>query len=212
MLRVVFMGIQGSGKGTQAKMASQKAGTKHINIGAKLRWHIEHMTDLGKEIKELVDGGNFVSDEIVYRIIDEEIETHGFILDGFPRNLKQAEYLLNHYKIDHVILLELADEIAEQRMLARRLCSKCGKDYNLLYNPPVKENICDICGGELSRRKDDYPTEIESRLHTFHEKTDVVVELFDKKGMVERIDATLSPEKIHEKVMKILEKGPRKNK
>jgi adenylate kinase len=206
MIHAVFMGIQGSGKGTQAGLIAERYGLTHINVGDRFRWHIKNNSPLGLEARRYVENGLLVPDSIVFSIIEEEMAKadKGYILDGFPRNLAQTEYLLEHYGVDKAILFHLDDETAITRLEARRACSQCKTDYNLLFKKPVREGVCDKCGGELTQRVDDRRDAIEQRLREFHDQTDPVIELFRQRGLLETIPAEQPIETIHGRVVERL--------
>ena len=151
MRKFVIMGVQGCGKGTQAKLLADGFDLVHISVGDMFRWQIQKHTKLGARIKRSVAGGHLVSDdivaEIVHRRLDEHDWNYGFILDGFPRNATQAEFFLERFDIDAVIHVVVPDEVVLQRVMARRLCQQCGLDYNLIYHRPELANRCDVCGG-----------------------------------------------------------------
>jgi adenylate kinase len=144
--------------------------------------------------------GELVDDELVESIVQDRLRTHdwnyGFIIDGFPRNARQAEFFLESYDIDAVILLELPDSEVSRRVLSRRVCSSCGLDYNLLGNRPEKPDTCDTCGGRLVARADDNPEALAARLRDYHSKTKPIIELFERKEFVAKVDATLSIEAV----------------
>ena len=204
-MKVILIGIQGSGKGTQASILSSKYGFQHINVGEIFRNNIKNETEIGKKIKKYVNSGKLVPDDIVIQMVKEELDKYeNFVLDGFPRNINQAEFLMKNVKIDKVINLILPDEVSKKRLLARRVCEKCKADYNLIYKPPKKEGICDICGGKLVRRKDDTEEAIQKRLDAFHKETAPVVDYFRKKGLVVDIDANKGIEEIEREIIKNL--------
>ena len=194
--KYVIMGIQGSGKGTQAKLMAVDFSLTHISVGDIFRWHVEQHTKIGAQVKRIMAVGELVEDELVESIVRERLEGHdwnfGFVVDGFPRNIRQAEFFLESYDIDGVILLEMPDEMVAERVLARRICSNCGLDYNLLGNRPARPGVCDACGGRLEPRADDTPEALTARLRDYHEKTQPILELFERKEFVARIDATHS--------------------
>jgi adenylate kinase len=205
-MNLIIMGIQGCGKGTQAALISEKFGLAHINIGNSFRKNIVNKTQLGMEAKAYIDKGELVPDKYVYGILDDAIQqaVNGFILDGFPRNMKQLEHLLAKHKIDKVILLDLPVEIAIKRISARRNCVQCKKDYNLLFSPPAKEGICDNCGGEIVQRADDNEATVANRLDKFHQETAKVIENYRDLGLLNTIDANQSVEEIFQEIVETL--------
>jgi len=194
MRKYVIMGVQGSGKGTQAAMLAERYDLVHISVGDIFRWHIQSHTKLGAEVKRVVDAGELVGDDLVESVVQERLQLHdwnyGFIVDGFPRNAVQAEFFLESYDIDGVINLDMPDSEVERRVLSRRLCSGCGLDYNLIASRPQVEDVCDVCRGTLVRRPDDNPEALATRLRDYHEKTQPVIDLFEHKEFVAHIDAT----------------------
>jgi adenylate kinase len=196
------MGIQGSGKGTQAKMMAEDLDLEHMSVGDIFRWNVQHHTKLGAQVKRIVASGRLVGDDLVESVVQERLTNHdwnyGFIVDGFPRNARQAEFFLESYDIDGVINLDLPDEEVHRRVLSRRLCSQCGLDYNLMAHRPQIEDTCDVCGGKLVSRDDDNPEALAVRLREYHEKTKPVIEIFQRKEYVATIDATNSKEKVQE--------------
>ena len=208
MLNVVLMGIQGSGKGTQARMLSKSHSLVHINIGATFRANIREKTELGNKIKEFIDAGKLVPDDIVFEVINDVFhkDCKGFILDGFPRNTKQAEYLTEHYHIDRLFFFKLKVEEAVKRLNSRRICPKCRSDYNLLSKPPIKNGICDKCGSELVIRHDDNVEAIKKRLDLFDRKTRPLLKYFREKNNLVIIDASQTPEEVHKIIVDNLPK------
>src|SRR3990170_6487044 len=157
MRKYIIMGVQGCGKGTQAKLLKDDYGLIHISVGDIFRWNIQSHTKLAARIKRVMAEGKLVTDELVEEIVRRRLDEHdwnyGFILDGFPRNRRQAEFFLESYDIDAVILMDVPDQILLERILARRLCAQCGLDYNLMFHRPGKDGTCDVCGGRLVRRE-----------------------------------------------------------
>jgi adenylate kinase len=188
------MGVQGSGKGTQAKLLAERLELEHISVGDIFRWNVQHHTKLGAQVRRSVAAGELVSDDLVAAAVQRRLDEHdwnfGFIIDGFPRNRPQARFFLETYDLDAVILLEVPDQLVKQRILSRRLCSGCGVDYNLIFHRPAAAGICDVCGGRLVARADDTPEAVQGRLRDFHEKTRPVLELFRAKEFVMAVDAT----------------------
>jgi adenylate kinase len=193
MRKYVIMGVQGSGKGTQGAMLAAGFDMVHIAVGDIFRWHVQNHTKLGAQVRRIIAAGELVGDDLVERVVRERLEQHdwnyGFIVDGFPRNRRQAEFFVESYDIDSVIYLDLPDSEVRRRVLARRLCSRCGIDYNLIAHRPKVEGRCDVCGGELVSREDDTEQALAARLRDFHEKTNPVLDLFRVKEVVVTVDA-----------------------
>lgn len=204
MKKYIIMGPQGSGKGTQSKLLADAIDLIHISVGDIFRWHVQHRTKLGARVRRIVDTGQLVPDDIVEEVVKDRLAMHdwnfGFILDGFPRNRPQAEFFLESYDIDAVILLDVPDEVVFQRVLSRRLCSLCGLDYNLIYHRPEVADTCDVCGGQLVPRSDDSPDSVRQRLQTYHEHTDPIVELFKRKELVIVVDAHQPADDVHAEI------------
>ena len=196
MRKFIIMGVQGCGKGTQAKLMAKDFDLTHICVGDIFRWHLQSHTKLGARIGRFTAAGELVPDEIVEEIVRGRLDQHdwnfGFILDGFPRNRRQAEFFLESYDIDAVIHLDLPDQIVMQRVLNRRLCGTCGLDYNLIFHRPQVADVCDVCGGQLVARADDTPEALKSRLRDYHGKTAPILDLFSHKELVVSVDATQS--------------------
>jgi adenylate kinase len=200
MRKFIIMGIQGSGKGTQAKLLADDLDLEHISVGDIFRWNVQHHTKIGAQVKRIMASGYLVGDDLVESVVRERLSSHdwnfGFIVDGFPRNARQAEFFLESYDIDGVINLHLPDEEVHRRVLARRLCSQCGLDYNLIAHRPRDENTCDVCHGVLVARADDNPEALAVRLSEYHEQTRPLIEIFQRKEYVATVDATLSVEEV----------------
>jgi adenylate kinase len=204
MRKYVIMGVQGSGKGTQSRMLAEGYDLVHISVGDIFRWNIARHTKLGAQVKRIVAGGHLVGDGLVGSVVRERLERHdwnyGFIVDGFPRNGTQAEFFLESYDIDGVIYLDLPDSEVHRRVLARRLCSRCGLDYNLIAHHPNEEDTCDVCGGRLVSRDDDTPEALAVRLRDYHEKTRPVLDIFRRKEYVVTVDAARSAEQVQAEI------------
>ena len=194
MYKYVIMGSQGCGKGTQAKMLSKDFNLVHMSVGDIFRWHIQSHTKLAAKIGRSTAAGELVSDDIVEEIVRGRLDQHdwnfGFILDGFPRNRRQAEFFLESYDIDAVIHIELADQVVRDRVLNRRLCGRCGLDYNLIFHRPANPEICDVCGGTLTSRADDNPDAVDNRLRDYHSKTRPILDLFSRKELIVNVDGS----------------------
>ena len=200
MRKYVIMGIQGSGKGTQAKMLAADLDLVHISVGDIFRWNVQNHTKLGAQVRRTMAAGELVGDDLVESVVRDRLTQHdwnfGFIIDGFPRNRRQAEFFLESYDIDGVVHLDLPDEEVRRRVLARRLCSGCGLDYNLIASRPAVPDTCDVCGGTLVAREDDTPEALEVRIREYHQRTKPVLDLFRRKEFVVTVDATRSPAEI----------------
>ena len=190
------MGVQGSGKGTQAKLLADGLDLVHISVGDLFRWHIQSHTKLGAQVRRIVNEGRLVDDDLVEDAVQVRLADHdwnfGFIIDGFPRNSRQAEFFLESYDIDGVINLDLPDSEVKRRVLARRYCEQCGLDYNLIASRPASPDVCDVCGGRLVARDDDTPEALAVRIRAYREDTAPVLRIFDRKEYVATIDATES--------------------
>jgi adenylate kinase len=194
MRKYVIMGVQGSGKGTQAKLLCDDLDLVHISVGDIFRWNVQQHTKLGAQVRRIVASGELVGDDLVESVVRRRLDEHdwnyGFVVDGFPRNARQAEFFLESYDIDGVVHLDLPDSEVRRRVLARRLCSRCGLDYNLIAHRPQEPDRCDVCGGELVARTDDTEVALEVRLRDYHDKTRPVLEIFKRKEFVVTVDAT----------------------
>jgi adenylate kinase len=192
--KYIIMGVQGCGKGTQAKMLAGSYDLVHISVGDIFRWHIQSHTKLAARIRRIMAAGELVPDDIVEEVIKDRLDTHdwnyGFILDGFPRNHHQAEFFLESYNIDAVLQIDVPDQTVLDRIMNRRLCSKCGVDYNLMFHRPVSPDTCDVCGGQLVARADDNKEAVQARLADYHNKTAPILELFRKKDLIVAVDGT----------------------
>ena len=204
MHKYIIMGAQGCGKGTQSQLLAKTYELVHISVGDILRWHIQSRTKLGARVRRLVKEGALVPDDAVEKIVRHRLEEHdwnyGFILDGFPRNRPQAEFFLEGYDVDAVIYLEVPYDVVLRRLLSRRLCSRCGLDYNLIYHRPAVAGVCDVCGGELIQRGDDTEKAVAARLSSFYETTEPILELFRQKELVISVDGSKPSEVVHEAI------------
>jgi adenylate kinase len=193
MRKYVIMGVQGSGKGTQAGLLAADYDLTHISVGDIFRWHVQQHTKIGAQVRRVMAAGQLVGDDLVESVVRERLAWHdwnyGFVVDGFPRNRRQAEFFLESYDIDAVIHLDLPDSEVRRRVLARRLCSRCGLDYNLIAHRPKVEGQCDVCAGELVSREDDTEEALAARLADYHAKTDPALDLFRRKEYVVTVDA-----------------------
>jgi adenylate kinase len=208
MRKYVIMGVQGSGKGTQAELLCKDLGLVHISVGDIFRWHVQRHTKIGAQVRRTMNAGELVGDDMVESVVRERLDQHdwnfGFVIDGFPRNGRQAEFFMESYDIDGVIHLELPDDEVRRRVLSRRLCPHCGMDYNLIADRPEVDGRCDICGTELITRADDTPEALAARLRDYHEKTRPVLELFGRKEVVHDIDARPAADEVQMSIRKTL--------
>lgn len=204
MHKYVIMGIQGCGKGTQAKMLVKDYKLVHISVGDIFRWHIQSHTKLAARIGRATAAGELVSDDIVEEIVQERLHQHdwnfGFILDGFPRNRRQAEFFLESYDINAVIHIDVPDQVVLDRVMNRRLCSKCGLDYNLIFHRPANPEVCDVCGGALLTRTDDNPEAVLARLRDYHTKTRPILDLFSRKELIVSVDGAKSSSQVQSEI------------
>ncbi len=214
-MNLILLGPPGGGKGTQAKRIVEKYGIPQISTGDMFREAVAKGTELGKKAKEYMDRGELVPDEIVIGIVKERLAQpdceKGFILDGFPRTLKQAEALDDileemNKKIDAVININVPDEEIIKRIVYRRTCKNCGAVYNLIYSPPKEDNKCDKCGGELYQRDDDKEETVRERLRVYKEQTQPLIDYYKKKGVLYEVDGTKSIDEVWKEIENILEK------
>ena len=192
-MKLILLGAPGAGKGTQAERIAERFGIPTISTGERLRAAIKDGTELGLKAKSFMDSGALVPDEVVIGIIKEYLSSekckNGFILDGFPRSIPQAQALdTMGVEIDVVLSIEVADEKIVERMSGRRVCPTCGATHHILYNPPAKDGICDKCGAELQIRKDDAPETVLSRLETYHSITEPLKEFYSNKGILVTVE------------------------
>ena len=208
MRKFVIMGVQGSGKGTQSELLCTDLDMVHISVGDLFRWHVQNHTKLGAQVRRVMNFGELVGDDMVESVVRERLDQHdwnfGFVIDGFPRNGRQAEFFMESYDIDGVIHLELPEDEVRRRVLSRRLCPNCGMDYNLIADRPQTEGCCDICGHELITRSDDTPEALDARLRDYNEKTRPVLERFRRKEFVHDIDARPAVDEVQQMIRKAL--------
>ena len=212
-MKIVMLGAPGAGKGTQAKMIAEKYSIPHVSTGDIFRANIKNGTELGKEAKSYMDKGELVPDELTVRILLDRVAQadckNGYVLDGFPRTIPQAEVLDAELtkmgdKIDFAINVEVPDENIIKRMSGRRACLKCGATYHIVHIPPVKEGICDKCGSELVLRDDDKEETVKNRLSVYHEQTQPLIDFYDKKGVLKEVDGTVDSKDVFAAITAIL--------
>jgi adenylate kinase len=210
---LVFLGPPGAGKGTQAKLLSQRMGFLHLSTGDLLREAVKNQTPLGKRAKEYMDRGELVPDELMVQLIEETMPKDGnVILDGFPRTVNQAlalEEMLKGKgeKISKVLFFDVPDEVIIDRLSGRRVCSKCGAVYHVKYNPPKVEGMCDLCGGSLVQRDDDREEVVKKRLEVYRKQTQPLIEFYQDRGIIYRLDAEKGVEELFEEVKGLVRDG-----
>ena len=192
-MNLILLGAPGAGKGTQAEILVEKLGIPAISTGNMLREAMANGTPVGKQAKHYMDNGLLVPDEVILGIVAERVAqpdcAKGFILDGVPRTLAQAEALeAKNVRIDHVVSIEIDDSVIEGRMTGRRVCPKCGASYHIVANPPKSEGVCDSCGSELIIRKDDAPETVRRRLDVYHAETEVLKDFYQKLGKLRLVE------------------------
>ena len=207
-MNLIFLGAPGVGKGTQARFLSKKLGIPHISTGEMLRENIKKKTKLGKLASSLINKGKFIPDRLVNKMVEKRLKrsdcADGFILDGYPRTIPQAEALDKFAEIDRVINFELSKEMIIRRITGRRTCPKCEFAYHLEYVPSKVEGVCDKCKVKLIQRPDETEDAVKTRLQIYYEQTLPLIEYYEKQGKLINIDASPTPEEIHQEVCKVL--------
>ncbi len=211
MHKYIIMGIKGSGKGTQAKLLAEELTLEHISVGDIFRWNVQHHTKIGAQVKRTIAAGHLVGDDLVEAVVRERLAVHdwnfGFIIDGFPRNARQAEFFLEGYDIDGVINLLLPDEEAARRVQARRICGRCGRDYNLVTHPPKVEGVCDVCGStEFTRRPDDKRETVSARLEAYHRQTAPLLPYYAAQGRLHTVDGMADIDEVTRQLTTLLDR------
>ena len=209
-MKLIFLGAPGAGKGTQAEIIADKLSIPTVSTGNIIREALANGTEMGLKAKAFIEAGKLVPDDVVIGIIRERLAKEdcagGFILDGFPRTIPQAEALDNMgIIIDKVVEIDVSDETVVNRMSGRRVCSACGASYHIQNKPSKVEGICDACGGELSIRKDDAPETVLDRLNVYHEQTEPLKDYYSQCGKLRTVDGTVSINEITESILKALE-------
>ena len=212
-MKVVMLGAPGAGKGTQAKKIAAKYSIPHISTGDIFRANIKNGTELGKKAKTYMDQGLLVPDELVVDLVVDRVNqedcANGYVLDGFPRTIPQAEALTKALagqgqKLDYAIDVDVPDENIVRRMGGRRACVGCGATYHLEYAPQKQEGICDTCGGELILRDDDKPETVTKRLGVYHEQTQPLIDYYTNAGILKRVDGTVDIDEVFQAITEIL--------
>ncbi len=212
-MKIIMLGAPGAGKGTQAKMIADKYSVPHVSTGDIFRANIKNGTELGMEAKKYMDAGQLVPDELTVKILLDRVAQddckNGYVLDGFPRTIPQAEVLDNALnelgdKIDYAINVDVPDENIVKRMGGRRACVSCGATYHIEHVPPKKEGICDRCGSELILRDDDKPETVKNRLNVYHEQTQPLIDFYTNKGILKTVDGTVDMKEVFSAIVGIL--------
>ncbi|BCN32743.1 adenylate kinase [Anaeromicropila herbilytica] len=212
-MKIIMLGAPGAGKGTQAKKIAEKYHIPHISTGDIFRANIKEGTELGKKAKTFMDQGLLVPDELVVDLVVDRVKqndcTKGYVLDGFPRTIPQAEALdkaleaINE-KMDYAINVEVPDANIVSRMSGRRACLKCGATYHIVNIPTKVEGICDVCGSEVVLRDDDKEETVKKRLSVYHEQTQPLIEYYNKKGILVEVDGTRDFDQVFQAIVKVL--------
>jgi adenylate kinase len=209
-MKLILLGPPGAGKGTVAKKTADEFNIPHISTGDLFREAIRIESDLGKKVKKIIESGALVSDELTSELIKERLAKKdvesGYILDGFPRTIRQATLLDDFQKIDRVLLLKVDDSEVVRRLSGRRICKDCGHIHHVEFMPPKVEGICDKCGGELYTRDDDKEESVKKRLQVYREETAPLIGYYEEKGLLTHVDASKSPDEVFQSVMTILKK------
>ena len=208
-MNLILLGAPGAGKGTQAELLMQHLAIPSISTGNMLREAMANGSELGKQVKQCMDDGKLVSDDLVLSLVAERTAQpdckNGFILDGVPRTLSQAEALdAKGVRIDHVISIEIDDAVIEGRMTGRRVCTKCGATYHITVNPPKTPGICDHCGSEVVIRKDDAAETVRNRLKVYHESTEVLKGYYASKGKLRLVEGNQPIEDAYHDILRVL--------
>ena len=212
-MKIIMLGAPGAGKGTQAKMIAEKYQIPHVSTGDIFRANIKNGTELGKEAKKYMDQGQLVPDELTVKILLDRVAqadcANGYVLDGFPRTIPQAEVLdaaLTKLgdKIDYAINVDVPDENIVRRMSGRRACLSCGATYHIEHIPPKQEGICDVCGQPLVLRDDDKPETVLNRLKVYHDQTQPLIDFYTEKGVLKSVDGTVDQKSVFAAIVAIL--------
>lgn len=212
-MKIIMLGAPGAGKGTQAKRIAEKYSIPHISTGDIFRANIKNGTELGKKAKTYMDKGELVPDSLVVDLVIDRFKeadcVNGYVLDGFPRTIPQAEALdaalkAIGEKVDYAINVEVPDENIINRMSGRRACVGCGATYHIKYNPTKAEGICDACGQELILRDDDKPETVKNRLDVYHNQTQPLIDYYSNQGIMKEVDGTVDMDEVFDAIVAIL--------
>ena len=205
-MNLILLGAPGAGKGTQAELLTERLSIPSISTGNMLREAMANGSELGKQVKSYMESGSLVPDELILRIVAERVAQPAcknvFILDGVPRTLAQAQALdAKGVVIDHVVSIEISDDVIVGRMSGRRVCTKCGASYHIAANPPKQEEICDLCGGQVATRKDDAPETVLHRLQVYHQSTEVLKDYYARQGKLRLVCGEQSIESAQSEIL-----------
>ena len=212
-MKIIMLGAPGAGKGTQAKKIAEKYQIPHISTGDIFRSNIKEGTELGMKAKAYMDQGGLVPDELTIGMLMDRIQKddckNGYVLDGFPRTIPQAESLTNalnerNQKIDYAVNVDVPDENIVNRMSGRRACLSCGATYHIVYKPSKVEGICDVCGDKLVLREDDKPETVKKRLSVYHDQTQPLIDYYKEAGVLANVDGTQDMEKVFSDIVAVL--------
>ena len=212
-MKIIMLGAPGAGKGTQAKKIADKYQIPHVSTGDIFRFNIKEGTDLGKKAKEYMDQGMLVPDELTIGMLLDRISQadceNGYVLDGFPRTIPQAEKLDEALsekgdQVDYAIDVDVPDENIIRRMGGRRACLNCGATYHIVYAPPKKDGVCDVCQSTLALRDDDKPETVQKRLDVYHEQTQPLIAYYSEKGILKSVDGTQDMELVFSQIISVL--------
>ena len=211
MMKLIFLGPPGAGKGTQAAIVSEKLAVPTISTGDMLRAAVKEGTEVGKQVKTYMEAGKLVPDEVIIGIVAERVEkpdcAKGYILDGVPRTIAQAKALEEAgIQFDHVISIEAVDATVAQRLEGRRVCQECGATYHIVNHPPKVEGVCDVCGHSLIQRHDDSAKTVEKRLKIYHQETEPLKEFYQQRGVYRPIEDAGDIQSMNRRIMAVLEK------
>jgi adenylate kinase len=199
-MKLILLGAPGAGKGTQAELLCRKLNIPQVSTGNIIRAEIKSDSELGRRMKALVESGSLVPDSLVIEMLAKRISEddclEGYLLDGFPRTIPQAEALAEIAPIDAVVEIQVSDESIIGRMSGRRTCPVCGATYHIVHNPPEKEGVCGVCGAELTIRRDDDPEIVKGRLDVYHEQTEPLIDYYSGKGLLKTVDGSQPMDKV----------------
>ena len=209
-MNLILLGAPGAGKGTQAELLVEKLAIPSISTGNMLREAMANGTNLGKQVKQYMDAGLLVPDELILSLVAERVSQpdckNGYILDGVPRTLVQAQALdAKGVRIDHVVSLEIDDAVIAGRMTGRRACTSCGATYHISANPPKQEGVCDLCGAALTIRKDDTPETVKNRLKVYHAETEALKDFYGSLGRLKLVNGNQDIDLVTEEILKAIE-------